>query len=422
MARDNVFPPGLRAYVAQEQLGQNNQAQKLGMLAQLMNLQGQMQDRQLQQQMMPLKLEGMLAELEDRKAKVAQSQARGAFFSPENQQNYMEGGRPEISLPEDMQGPVSAAVPGQMNMGRFMQDAAARNHIPPETYFNHQQQVAQRQQAAELQAQTRREQIEGEIQREKIRSEDRNLALAERDESRRRGEALQVMLANQSQANARQIAQMGIDGRREAAQFALANRAPPQPQAPTLVYRQEPDGSTTAVDFRTGKEMQGVMPAGAATAGAKAAVTKKVSQTGVQEAFDQVFSILDSKDPATGAPTEKPTGSGIGSLVDTAGRFIGVNPSGSVPAAKLKTLSATLASKAPRFEGPQSDKDVKLYSEMMGMVGDDTKTVAERVAAAQTAHSLHVKYDKPGGSATPSNAPAAPSKVRKYNPATGKIE
>jgi hypothetical protein len=321
-----------------------------------------------------------------------------------------------------MQGPVSAAVPGQMNMGRFMQDAAARNHIPPETYFNHQQQnenkrlqMESNEQQKMFQLQQRQWQIEQQLQNQNLNRE-QQAALAQQ------ANAVRLQIAEAGQATQRQVAQMGIEGRRDLAQFAVANRAPPQPQAPTLVYRQEPDGSTTAVDFRTGKEMQGVMPAGAATAGAKAAVTKKVSQTGVQEAFDQVFSILDSKDPATGAPTEKPTGSGIGSLVDTAGRFIGVNPSGSVPAAKLKTLSATLTSKAPRFEGPQSDKDVKLYSEMMGMVGDDTKTVAERVAAAQTAYSLHVKYDKPGGSAAPANAPAAPSRVRKYNPETGKIE
>jgi hypothetical protein len=409
MAHNNVFPPGLRAYVAQEQLGQNNQAQKLGMLAQLMNMQGQMQDRQLQAQMMPLKLEGMLAELEAQKEKTAQAQDKRAFFSPQNQQQYMEGGRPEITLPEDMQGPVSAAVPGQMNMGRFMQDAAARNHIPPETYFNHQQQnenkrlqMESNEQQKMFQLQQRQWQIEQQLNNQNLNRE-QQAALAQQ------ANAVRLQIAEAGQATQRQVAQMGIDGRRDLAQFAVANRAPAAPQAPTLVYRQEPDGSTTAVDFRTGKEMQGVMPAGAATAGAKAAVTKKVSQTGVQEAFDQVFSILDSKDPATGAPTEKPTGSGIGSLVDTAGRFIGVNPSGSVPAAKLKTLSATLASKAPRFEGPQSDKDVKLYSEMMGMVGDDTKTVAERVAAAQTAHSLHVKYDKPGGSAPPSGGPKPPA-------------
>jgi hypothetical protein len=243
--RDNVFPPGLRGYVATEQLGQNNRAQNLGMLAQLMQMQGQMQDRQLQQQMMPLKLQGMLAELEAQKEKAAHAQDKRAFFSPQNQQQYMEGGRPEIALPDDMQGPRQAAEPGQMNFDRFLQDAATRGHVNPETYANH---LGQREnarakiesdaQAKMFQLQQQKWQIENQIQNQ-------NLNREQKAELAARSEALDVKLK-----------QMSIDNSQALARFAVANRAPQAPSPlesvigpdgkPILVNRADAVGRTPA--------------------------------------------------------------------------------------------------------------------------------------------------------------------------------
>ena len=47
----------------------------------------------------------------------------------------------------------------------------------------------------------------------------------------------------------------------------------------------------------------------------------------------------------------------------------------------------------PRMEGPQSDKDVEMYKEMAGNIGDPTKTRAERLAALQTIERINNKYE-----------------------------
>jgi hypothetical protein len=251
--RDNVFPPGLRGYVATEQLGQNNRAQNLGMLAQLMQMQGQMQDRQLQQQMMPLKLQGMLAELEAQKERAAHAQDKRAFFSPQNQQQYMEGGRPEIALPDDMQGPRQAAEPGQMNMGRFMQDAAARAFIPPETYFNHQQQVEQRRQAAQLQAQSAQERTQEMSERQRERNETMMAMQQERLQA-------QAEQARQRSEDQRLSQQERLQARADMIRLTASLRPAPQPHAPSpLESVVGPDGKPILV---TRDQAVGKTPAG----------------------------------------------------------------------------------------------------------------------------------------------------------------
>jgi hypothetical protein len=247
--RDNVFPPGLRGYVAQEQLGQNNRAQNLGMLAQLMQMQGQQEDRAMRQRMMPLQLQGMLAELEAKKENAAHAQDKRAFFSPQNQQQYMEGGRPEIALPDDMQGPRQAAEPGQMNMGRFMQDAAARAFIPPETYFNHQQQRENQRLQIETNAQQKLFQLEQARWQVEQRLQDKALDRQSREQ-----------LAQQSNQLRAEIAQMGIQGRQDAIKLAASLRPAPQPHAPSpLESVVGPDGKPILV---TRDKAVGMTPAG----------------------------------------------------------------------------------------------------------------------------------------------------------------
>jgi hypothetical protein len=58
------------------------------------------------------------------------------------------------------------------------------------------------------------------------------------------------------------------------------------------------------------------------------------------------------------------------------------------------------------MEGPQSDKDVALYREMAGRIGDPTVPAAEKRAAVATIRSLQQKYLPQNGDAPPS-APAA---------------
>ena len=57
----------------------------------------------------------------------------------------------------------------------------------------------------------------------------------------------------------------------------------------------------------------------------------------------------------------------------------------------------------PRMEGPQSDKDVALYRQMAGQIGDSSVPAAQKKAALQVIRQLHARY-----SAAPAGAPMAP--------------
>lgn len=91
---------------------------------------------------------------------------------------------------------------------------------------------------------------------------------------------------------------------------------------------------------------------------------------------------------------EKPTGSGVGAVVDAAAAIVGKSPRGAVPAQKLKAVGGALTSKVPRMEGPQSDHDVRLYKEMAAEVGNNTIPVDRRLAALETMRKLWLKYEK----------------------------
>lgn len=88
----------------------------------------------------------------------------------------------------------------------------------------------------------------------------------------------------------------------------------------------------------------------------------------------------------------KATSGGFQNAVAGAARFANVTTDGMKDAAKLKNLSGWLTSNTPRMEGPQSDRDVKLYAEMAGMIGDEERTLEERRAAFSSIVGLLRKY------------------------------
>lgn len=91
------------------------------------------------------------------------------------------------------------------------------------------------------------------------------------------------------------------------------------------------------------------------------------------------------------------TGSGAGSLVDTATRFVGKSTEGDDAATQLETLAGWMTSNVPRMQGPQSDKDTLLYRQMAAQVGDRTKTRTARLKALTTLEELQKKYAAAAG-------------------------
>lgn len=135
-------------------------------------------------------------------------------------------------------------------------------------------------------------------------------------------------------------------------------------------YRQLADGSLQAI------------PGGPADP----AMSKEANQR-VTDARD-VLSILDQAEPLI----KQSTGSYAGAGIDQAARALGFSTPGAAAGSELQVLQGALISKMPKMSGPQSDKDVQLYREMAGRIGDTTLPADQRLAAARQVRALNNKY------------------------------
>jgi hypothetical protein len=120
---------------------------------------------------------------------------------------------------------------------------------------------------------------------------------------------------------------------------------------------------------------------------------QKINQMVNQKTMDATDSdaLLKQAEPLI----QNATHSGFGNLVDRGGAFIGVSPQGAAEAAQLKIIGGNLVSKMPKMSGPQSDKDVQLYKEMAGSLGDPTVPVEQKLAAIETLKKINKKYTNP---------------------------
>lgn len=96
------------------------------------------------------------------------------------------------------------------------------------------------------------------------------------------------------------------------------------------------------------------------------------------------------------------TGSYGGAALDLANRVIGKSTSGANNAAKLKVLEAKLVQAMPKMSGPQSDRDVQLYREAAGLIGDPTLPNSQKMAAMATLREITANY---GGTLAPPEPP-----------------
>lgn len=133
----------------------------------------------------------------------------------------------------------------------------------------------------------------------------------------------------------------------------------------------------------------------------------KQNKEGVQQGKDtqDIFSILNEARPLLAGAT----GSYTGVAYDKLGQSVGIATDGAKATAQLKALEGALVSKMPKMSGPQSDKDVLLYKQMAGQIGDATIPIEQRRAAMDTIENLNMKYlppvqDAAGYDAIPSGA------------------
>lgn len=86
------------------------------------------------------------------------------------------------------------------------------------------------------------------------------------------------------------------------------------------------------------------------------------------------------------------TGSATGAAADKVAAFFGRATTGAEAIAQLQVLQASLMTSMPRMEGPQSDRDVDLYRQAAGQIGDPNVPGPIKKAALQTIRQLQDRY------------------------------
>jgi hypothetical protein len=169
-----------------------------------------------------------------------------------------------------------------------------------------------------------------------------------------------------------------------------APQAPSRPVPPavnqTRPQMQPPQGGNVLPAGLTPKSAQALALRGAEQ-NQEMQNKRQFNMSGLNSTIDKAEALL------TGKGGTLPTASGVGQLQDWAGSLVGVAPKGAAQADQLRSIAGTLTAKMPRMEGPQSDKDVQLYREMAGDVGNAGLPISRRLAALKTVRELYAKYE-----------------------------
>ena len=163
----------------------------------------------------------------------------------------------------------------------------------------------------------------------------------------------------------------------------------------------------------------------ALTPKARNEINAKQAEQGIVGTKD-AQSVLNLMDGVEGL-IDQAHGSGLGNIVGGAQNFFGISSDKNAADAKLNALSGALVSKQPKMSGPQSDKDVLLYKQMAGDLGNPTLPASVRKAAAETVREIQRTYLN-GYSATGyqpkegATEQRVTGKIKRYNPKTGMVE
>lgn len=199
-------------------------------------------------------------------------------------------------------------------------------------------------------------------------------------------------------------------------QWMALQRQPTAPQlamvngVPTLVDRFQ--GTINPLTTQQA-EIEAATAKAEAEAGGRAVGTARgEAQGGIEKKGVAAMSTLDTLDLANNL-IDVATGSAAGAARDKVVGWLGYAPKGAQATAELKILQANLMTNMPRMEGPQSDRDVQLYREAAGQIGDPSVPRETKKAAIRMIRQLNNKYIERASSG---------EGVRRYNPATGRIE
>jgi len=165
---------------------------------------------------------------------------------------------------------------------------------------------------------------------------------------------------------------------------------------PTVVYKPAAGGNSTTPLMTPLTSLPQQVSAESQLAGAKAQSTAVGAAAGEQQGSvlkrgataNTVLGMLDVAEPLIDAST----GSVAGAAADKLAAVFGKAPKGAQAAAQLQVIQAGLMLNMPRMEGPQSDRDVQLYRQSAGQIGDPNVPNTIKKAAVQTIRQLQEKY------------------------------
>lgn len=192
-------------------------------------------------------------------------------------------------------------------------------------------------------------------------------------------------IAADQRANVAEIArqrsadQKALEGQRAAdrenlARLAAQLRPATQPPAVTPV-RVVRNGKEVMIDARTGAVIGDAAPS-------VGALNRKAADDKMNRDLNTVIPTLEeiSKD---GGLLDQATGSGFGAGLDIAAGFFGHGTGGAIAIGKLKPATDAVLKLVPRFEGPQSDKDTKMYQDAAGNLANPSTPNSVKKAAAK---------------------------------------
>jgi hypothetical protein len=201
----------------------------------------------------------------------------------------------------------------------------------------------------------------------------------------------------------------GAPGPSAAPPAAPSVQPPPAPSAPRTI-------PLTTLPQEAGA--QGEIARTKAEGGALGEAQGKIAG-GIQTKGANAQTVNSMLDEAT-ALIPKSTGSRIGSGVDTVESWFGSTNEGAKSVAQLKVIEAGLMANMPRMEGPQSDRDVLLYQQAAGQLGDPNVPNEIKQAAVATIRNIQNRYASravgaaaPAAVGVPQIAPsAAPMQIK----------
>ena len=208
---------------------------------------------------------------------------------------------------------------------------------------------------------------------------------------------------------------------RPVTQFSAGGQVAQAPQTGSPFVGQSPAERAAAeaaaraqVELAYAPEMQRVQNQGAierevGVAGARAAAERGAAQAERSTDANNTLDLLAQAEPLI----DRATGSLIGSVGDTVAGAFGRSTEGAQATAALQTLAGQLIGKMPRFEGPQSDKDVLLYRQMAGDLANSNLPRETRKAALAQIRQLNEKAA--GQQSSSRTAPTRVTNAEDYN-------